>query len=252
MEETYRATAKAVWHAEWRAYLERLERESLRDRGTARLVVEGEHQQLLWDLLRQPSRYVLVLSSQLSSEVVNPRLEEVLTERLRTGTRVVIAYGKGGKEPAERLARLARSYPQAADVFALGDGTFEGEVLVADDAVLIWAPVCCRSAASMTTSGRRRQPAQVGLLLRGGGAAQELLGDSPPHPGPSQRGRGELANSLDGHAARGRLGTAARIAASAPAIAERGENGIRSGSRGSCASGSASRQPRQRGAISTC
>ncbi len=181
-DETRRQTDR-LWRKRWQDYAERTS-VTVRGLGTTFEVVrDARHRELLYDALRTARHRVVGFSDRLSSAVVNRRFLDELNACLQRGARVVLLCQRPEASSLRQLRELERTSGDALQVLVAGGREADDEVggknhakfLVADDTAVVTSFNFLSFAADDAGPDRHRLSTEVGLALRGGRAADQVL-----------------------------------------------------------------------------
>jgi hypothetical protein len=225
-------SALDAWCRRWDGYVNDLQsRINARTRPYAEVIEDGAHQDVLWRELRAPGR-LGISGYQLSSEVIEDRLMELLRGRLAGGNPVKVTYSRAGgsEEPGDPAGRLRALRDDGLDERRLG-GT-NVRVLLSEDAVVIGSFDFLGS--TQRDGARHWISSEVGVRLVGARFADQVADrlDMPERVSPvvtvpaadtgTRMGASthRLLNDLSEHADEGPIAAAGRIRAALAREAE--------------------------------
>lgn len=192
--------ALRLWQRSWDEYLSAAKALATPPTTAARVLIDGQHRDILWRALRTAERRLLIASDQLGPEVVDGTFLRMLEERLSSGVIVAIVYRRlsshidvGGADPMTRLADLRDRFSGRLRCVEAGNHT---KVLSFDDIAVV------SSFNFLSFDGyyeerrpaiRRKQRSEVGIMLSGRntadlvfnaicGAFSDDLGEWISHP----------------------------------------------------------------------
>ena len=171
-------TAHRLWKWSWIEYLRYVkkltEAQTLSGSPPARVLIDRQHRDTLWNALRTAQRRLLITSDQLGPEVVNRRLLEALRERLQSGVTVVLVYRRltnhGGDTAIDQLTGLATGFP---DNLYIVRAENHAKMVVVDDSVAV-SSFNFLSFEGYYENGRK-QRSEVGIVLSGRTIADQML-----------------------------------------------------------------------------
>lgn len=172
-----------LWRKKWQDYAERLSATLLGLGTTFEIVRDARHRELLYDALRTAHHRVVVLSDRLSSAVVNRRFMDELKACLQRDVRVVLLCHQPEASPLRELRELEGACGDSLQVLVAQGSGASGEisgknhakVLIADDAAVVTSFNFLSFAADDFGPDRHRLSTELGLALRGGRAADQVL-----------------------------------------------------------------------------
>jgi phosphatidylserine/phosphatidylglycerophosphate/cardiolipin synthase-like enzyme len=188
-QDTPGGPAVSAWAAAWRQRAGELEVAAQRQRPSVRLVRDGEHRDILWTALRTARRQLLITSDGLAEDVVDKAFVEHLSQCLKRGVDVTLIYRRprreSGTQAAQRLQDLSERHRAGPGRLTLVKQNNHAKVLVVDDEAVVTSFNFLSFEGYYGGVGRRRQRAEVGVRIYGGGVARQLLesfGAAPDEP----------------------------------------------------------------------
>ena len=175
-------TASRLWQRSWDEYLSAAKALAYPPTTAARVLIDGQHRDILWRALRTAKRRLLIASDRLGPEVVDSAFLRTLEERLSSGVLVAIVYRRlslhidvAGADPMAQLADLqSRFSGQLRCVVARN----HAKVLAFDDIAVV------SSFNFLSFDGyyeerrpsvRRKQRSEVGIMLSGRGTTDLVV-----------------------------------------------------------------------------
>ena len=172
-----RALGIRLWAAEWRALADQTRQlaESLGEGVT--LIEGGEHKTRLWGALSECRSRLVVLSDQLSVDVVNDRFVRALQSRLDANVPCTFMFRREGATdssdgPAARLLTLARSNPTLVRV---APARSHAKVLISDDHLTLGSFNFLSYIGDQSGSRGRAERAELSVHLNGASMVDQLL-----------------------------------------------------------------------------
>ena len=178
------ATASRLWRRSWDEYLSAAKALATPPTTAARVLVDGQHRDILWRALRTAKMRLMIASDQLGPEVVDNAFLRTLEERLISGVLVAIIYRRlslhidvAGAEPMAQLADLQSRF---SGLLRCIEARNHAKILVFDDVAVV------SSFNFLSFDGyyeerrpsvRRKQRSEVGIMLSGRGTA-DLVADA--------------------------------------------------------------------------
>jgi len=182
-EDALAAAAARLWQLSWGDYLALARALSTTQATAGRVVIDGQHRDILWRALRTAEKRLLVASDQLGPEVIDGRFLKRLEERLSAGVHVAIIYrrplrhvGVAGADPVARLAELQAQFPERLHL--VGEAPTHAKILVFDDVAVVSSFNFLSFEGyyeERRPSVRRKQRSEVGIMLTSAEAAQAVV-----------------------------------------------------------------------------
>lgn len=177
------SAAARLWQRSWTDYLA-VARVLAKTKATVgRVVIDGQHREILWQALRTAKKRLLIASDQLGPEVVDGRFLRRLEERLSAGVDIAIAYrrplhhvGVAGADPVAQLAALQARFP--GRLHLVGEAPTHAKLLVFDDVAVVSSFNFLSFEGyyeERRPSVRRKQRSEVGIMLTSAEAAQAVV-----------------------------------------------------------------------------
>ena len=167
-------SASRLWQRSWEEYLSAAKALATPPTTAARVLIDGQHRDILWRALRTAKRRLLIASDQLGPEVVDGTFLRMIEERLTSGVLVAIIYRRlsshidiGGADPMARLAGLRGRF---SGQLRCVEARNHAKVLTFDDVAVV------SSFNFLSFDGyyeerrpaiRRKQRSEVGIMLSG-------------------------------------------------------------------------------------
>jgi phosphatidylserine/phosphatidylglycerophosphate/cardiolipin synthase-like enzyme len=176
-EDAAETGAVQAWLMGWEAHLAGLRAElSSRPLPSVRIVEDGAHRELLWQALRKAERRVVIMSGQISDEVISSRLIDAITMLLVRGVAVTIGYdehggAERGKGALAALTDLAETHPTLLTVHGRGG---HAKALVWDDEVTVGSYSYLFHVGYGTVGGRNMLPSELSVRLTDPALADEI------------------------------------------------------------------------------
>ena len=176
------ATASRLWQRSWDEYLAAAKALATPPTTAARVLVDGQHRDILWCALRTATRRLLIASDQLGPEVVDNAFLRTLEERLISGVLVAIVYRRlslhidvAGAEPMAQLAELQSRFSGRLQCI---EARNHAKILVFDDVAVVSSFNFLSFEGyyeERRPSVRRKQRSEVGIMLSGRGTADLVV-----------------------------------------------------------------------------
>ena len=176
------ATASRLWQRSWDEYLSAAKALATPPTTAARVLIDGQHRDILWHALRTAKRRLLIASDQLGPEVVDSAFLRVLEERLNSGVLIAIVYRRlslyidvAGADPMAQFADLQNRF---SGQLRCVEARNHAKVLAFDDIAVV------SSFNFLSFDGyyeerrpsvRRKQRSEVGIMLSGRGTADLVV-----------------------------------------------------------------------------
>jgi hypothetical protein len=165
-----------LWVREWQGRAVELA-DALREHARpASVVRDGEHQQALWNELREAERRLVITSDQATHEVVTARLLDALLAR-GADRRTALVYGRATDALHETIA--AHCTPASGATVLRRAASVDGnhaKVLLADDRAVVTSYNFLSFDGDYEGEGRYEMRTELGVLLRDRAAVAELTG----------------------------------------------------------------------------
>ena len=181
--EALLATAARLWQCSWTEYHSTAGALGTPPTTAARVLVDGQHRDVLWRALRTARKRLLIASDQLGPEVVDDGFLRTIEERLNSGVLVVLVYRRlsshmdvAGADPMARLVDLQSRFPGRLQWVETPN---HAKILLFDDVVVV------SSFNFLSFEGyyeerrpaiRRKQRSEVGIMLSGRSTAERMVG----------------------------------------------------------------------------
>ena len=175
-------TASRLWQRSWTEYFATARTLGTPPSTAARVLIDGQHRDILWRALRTAKKRLLIVSDQLGPEVVDGRFLRALEKRLNRGVHVALVYRRlsrhidiVGAAPTAQLADLQSRFSGQLQYI---EAQNHAKILVFDDIVVV------SSFNFLSFEGyyeerrpaiRRKQRSEVGIMLSGRNTAERVI-----------------------------------------------------------------------------
>jgi hypothetical protein len=179
--------AVAIWRDEWRSYASDLVSRISRVEYLCNLVVDARHKELFYQVLRTATQFIVMMSDQLTADVVKRPLITQLERSLSRNVAIVIVFQRPETAPLEALRELHAKYPtllwlikaDAPDApfygGIYGDLRSHAKVLIADDYALVTSFNFLSFEGYYAGADRHRVRSEVGISVRSRGLVRQML-----------------------------------------------------------------------------
>lgn len=169
------APAIKHWADAWQAVYEQLLAAKRNCVHGARLVVDREHRDALWQALRASEGRVAVLSDRVSVDVVSDRFVKLLRTKLGDGVSCVFLFRREGASDQEAgpAGRLRNEADRVPDLCRLIEARSHAKVLLSDDAVTLGSFNFLSYGGDYTS--RERERAEISVCVRDPEIANQLV-----------------------------------------------------------------------------
>ena len=175
-------TALQLWQRAWTEYSSTARALGTPPTTTARVLIDGQHRDILWRALRTAKKRILVASDQLGPEVVDGKFLRTLEERMSCGVFVALVYRRLSKhidivstDPMAQLADLQNRYSGRLQYV---ESQNHAKILMFDDVVVV------SSFNFLSYEGyyeerrpaiRRKQRSEIGIMLSCRNTAERVI-----------------------------------------------------------------------------
>ena len=165
-------TALRLWQRAWTEYSSTARALGTPPTTTARVLIDGQHRDILWRALRTAKKRILIASDQLGPEVVDGRFLRTLEERMNCGVFVALVYRRLSKHidivKADPMAQLSDLQNRYSGQLQYVEAQNHAKILMFDDVVVV------SSFNFLSFEGyyeerrpaiRRKQRSEIGIML---------------------------------------------------------------------------------------
>jgi phosphatidylserine/phosphatidylglycerophosphate/cardiolipin synthase-like enzyme len=160
----------ALWKRDWRRHVGRLARQVRKLGATYRLVRDAEHRKLMYDAIRGAKQRLVILSDQVSSNVLNREFEDALAECTQRGAETVLVFRRRLPGTQEALDRIkGRCGQRLRYVVADADEAVasHAKLVVCDDWAVVTSFNFLAFAGDYEGAERHRTRTELGVLMHG-------------------------------------------------------------------------------------
>jgi phosphatidylserine/phosphatidylglycerophosphate/cardiolipin synthase-like enzyme len=165
----FNAERIALWKREWKRHAERLARRSAKLGSTYTLVQDAEHRKLMYDAIRSAKQRLVIVSDQVSSQVLNRHFEDDLAACTERAPAVLVFRRRlpGAEEALGRIA--ARCGSRLRYVVADSHEAVEShaKLIVCDDWAVVTSFNFLSFAGDYEGAERHRTRTEIGVLMHG-------------------------------------------------------------------------------------
>ena len=175
-------TALQLWQRAWTEYSSTARALGTPPTTTARVLIDGQHRDILWRALRTAKKRILIASDQLGPEVVDGRFLRTLEERMSCGVFVALVYRRLSKHidivSTDPMAQLADLQIRYSGQLQYVESQNHAKILMFDDVVVV------SSFNFLSFEGyyeerrpaiRRKQRSEIGIMLSCRNTAERVI-----------------------------------------------------------------------------
>ncbi len=175
-----------AWHNAWEGHV-RLARSRLDGRSlpAASLVIDGEHQDLLWTALREARQRLAIVTDGLAPEILDERFRDGLRSCLDRGVHVLVRYRSGGPGADDASAPLRELQEQYPALMRIEQSGHVNRLLLWDDEVALGSLGALSGEGLRARQAAHQRRRALSVRLSGAAVAQSFA--APLGLGPTQQ-----------------------------------------------------------------